>query len=343
MRIKAEISEIGKAIYNTEVVDSYQNDAVLQHENFVYNNNRICIKCEQLYAAGLHIVDAEITASKPLSHPWITEGPHIRFFFYLKGNTSVLNGAGNENYNHRVGMLQRNFLDTDGGGGVLKIKENDSLHYIIVKMSLDFYINLLKDELWIAEDAFHTYVLSQKPENRPNETLYMDLKMLDIIQDIINRQDIVVYRYHFIKIKLRELLFAIHQQTHYGNSVPEIASNPSDSLEKIKSYLILHMDNPPTSTELAKIFLINERKLKQNFKRKYGTTIYTFVVQARMEKAKKLLLENYNVNELALFLGYQSVSHFIKVFKTHHGCTPKEALKRFAALEMQAQKENLIR
>lgn len=92
------------------------------------------------------------------------------------------------------------------------------------------------------------------------------------------------------------------------------------------------MDNPPTSAELAKIFLMNEKKLKQNFKSIYGTTIYAFVVQIRMEKAKKLLLENYNVNELAILLGYNSVSHFIKVFKNYYGYTPKEALNRFQEL-----------
>lgn len=39
-----------------------------------------------------------------------------------------------------------------------------------------------------------------------------------------------------------------------------------DILEKIRAYLILHLDKPPSVTELSKMFMLNEKKLKQDFK-----------------------------------------------------------------------------
>lgn len=329
MRLKSEIIEIGKVVHDDLIDRAYVEHDILKHKTFIYNQDQVSIQCDIFHSTGLHIVEAQIDSNILLTNHWSAQTPHVRYFFYLGGNSCVRNGAGNESYTHRIGMLQRNFLDTEGGGGTIIIKPGEPLHYIIIKMSTDFYINLVKSEYWINKDSFHQYVLSGKPENRPNETLSIDLKMLHIIQDMIDSKDIVEHRYHFFRLKLRELLFTIHQQTQYGKNIPEIASQPSDNLEKIRSYLILNMDNPPTSAELAKIFLMNEKKLKQNFKATYGSTIYAYVIQLRMEKAKKLLLENYNVNELAVLLGYHSVSHFIKVFKSYYGCTPKEAISTF--------------
>lgn len=329
MHLKSKILEIDKVIHDIILQNEYNETDKLAQEACIYDEKNISIRCNIFHASGLHITESKISSDRELTNVWLTTEPHVRFFFYLNGNSSVKNGAGNESYKHWAGMLQRNFLDTEGAGGTMFIKPNEDLHHLVIKMSLDFYINLLKSEHWIDNDLFHRYVMSGKPENRPNETLSIDLKTLHIIQDIANSHDIVEHKYHFIKLKLKELLFTIHQQTQYGSNIPEMASLPSDSLDKIKSYLTLHIDNPPSSAELAKIFLMNEKKLKQNFKNRYGKTIYAFVVKLRMEKANKLLLENYNVNELAVLLGYQSVSHFIKVFKNYYGCTPKDAQNKY--------------
>jgi AraC-like DNA-binding protein len=329
MRAQSEIIEINKELYDIEVADEYQTDSDLHCDKLQYNEQGVSIERDMLYCGGLHIMELRLNTTRPLTNPWVTEKPHIRFFFYLKGNSSVQNGAGNANYRHSVGTFQRNFLDTEGGGGTVLLHENGTMHYIVIKMTLDFYIHLVKSEPWIADDAFHRYVLSKKPKNQPNETLYMDQNMLHIIQEIMQCENIVKHRYHFIKLKLRELLFDIHQQTNLSNPPQVIDISTEMMLDLVKDYLVQHMDNPPTSVELAKIFLLNEKKFKQDFKQKFGMTIYTFVVQARMERAKELLLTDHNVNEIATLIGYNSVSHFIKVFKNYYGCTPKEALIQF--------------
>lgn len=341
MHIYSRIVEVDKELCNIIIPDAYQENAPLSSYAVEYDDQeQVGFKVRAIHMPGFHIQDTKITAHKTVADEFFTTGQHVRFFFYLKGQTNVENGAGNQSYSHDVGMLQRNFLDEFGGGGIVHIKENDETMHIIVKMSRAFYINLLQGESWIGDDAFHQYILSGQPENRPNQTFYIDLNMLRILQDILNSTEIQNNAYHFLKIKLRELLFSIHQLTNFG---PALQSQPSDgsamdTLEKIRAYLSLHLDNPPSLPELSKRFMLNEKKLKQEFKRLYGTTIYAFVIQERMEKAKKLLMEDYNVNELSTMLGYQSVSHFIKVFKSYHGHTPKEALKHFKMIAQNTNK-----
>lgn len=343
MHLYSKLIEVNKEVCNITVPDEYQDDAPIKHYDVDFEDQSFVLyRMKAIHAAGLHIEDVKIKTFNKLVIRFLTKGQHVRFLFYLKGNTIVENGAGNQNYRHDVGMLQRNFLDDRGGDGIVHMKEHDESIHIILKMSRDFYINLLRGETWIKDDAFHNYILTGKPENRPNETLFMDQKIFNILQEIRNCQSIENNQYHFLKLKLRELLFSIHQLKNFVSKSKNHLIASIDTLEKIRGYVLANLDNPPNIMELSKKFMLNEKKLRNDFKLAYGSTIYAFVIEERMQKAKKLLLEDYNVNELAVMLGYQSVSHFIKVFKSYHGQTPKEALKQFKTI-VSSQLNNVTR
>lgn len=336
MHVFSKIVEADQLVCDVVVPDAYMKEAVVEeHFRQFSDDGVVSFRADIVCSAGLYIQHSHIHAHRAISEDFFTHGPHVRFFFYLKGHSKVQRGAGNHDYEHAVGMFQRNYLDKEGGGSVIRIDKDDEVNYAVIKMSREFYVQLFKDEPWIADDPFHQYVVGGAPENRPNETYFMDMKILDILHEILESRQIRHHRYHYLKLKLRELLFVIHQHIHSVPSCPTGYAKSDTIMEKVRAQLILHLDNPPNVTELSKTFMLNEKKLKQNFKNTYGCTIYAFVIRERMKKAKKLLFQNHNVNELAMLLGYQSVSHFIKVFKTHHGCTPKEALVRFRTIGMR--------
>ena len=286
------------------------------------------VHIEKIFCSGLYIQEVHYQLVEPTTENFMTEGDHVRLFFYLDGHSQVLNGAGNTNYCHKVGMLMHNYLNANGGGGLIKIPKLDIVHYILIKMSKQFYLQLLADEPWIADDAFHKYILSGPPRNQPNECWYMNQRLVQILTELLHAGTIQRNAYHFIRIKLKELLFNIHQlrnfQTHCGCQNLRLIK----TLEGIRAHLALHLENLPTISELAMSFGLTEKKLKQEFKKQYQMTIHAFVLQLRMEKAAHLLNVGHNVNEIAIILGYQSVSHFIKVFKTHYAHTPKEYVLR---------------
>ena len=68
-------------------------------------------------------------------------------------------------------------------------------------------------------------------------------------------------------------------------------------------------------------------KLKEGFKQLYGDTVYAYLLDHKMEEARRMLEERqYNVNEVGLKLGYSTASHFIAAFKKKFGTTPKKYL-----------------
>ena len=70
------------------------------------------------------------------------------------------------------------------------------------------------------------------------------------------------------------------------------------------------------------------KKLKEGFKELYGDTIYAYLLDHKMEEARRMLnSQKYNVNEVGLKLGYSTASHFISAFKKQYGTTPKKYIQ----------------
>jgi AraC-like DNA-binding protein len=105
----------------------------------------------------------------------------------------------------------------------------------------------------------------------------------------------------------------------------EILLKPQD-IEKIqatRAYLLQNMEQPPTLIELAHKMGLNDFKLKKGYKQLYGVTLFDDFQHARMEKARRLLLETHqSIVAIAELAGYRNVSGFSAAFKRYFGNTP---------------------
>lgn len=78
-----------------------------------------------------------------------------------------------------------------------------------------------------------------------------------------------------------------------------------------------------TLTEVAAAVNMNASAFSRLFRQEMGCAFSEFVTSARMNKAKKLLVEtNLRIHEIAQKVGYASDSHFVQVFGDYSGMTP---------------------
>lgn len=108
-------------------------------------------------------------------------------------------------------------------------------------------------------------------------------------------------------------------------------NNPSDQVKvtMARDILIQQIGEPITIKELSRKVAMNECYLKKGFKEMYGTTIFDFYQNQRMEHAKYLLYEKgMSVTDVSMMLGYSSISHFSTAFKKQTGLKPCELLFR---------------
>jgi AraC family transcriptional regulator len=110
---------------------------------------------------------------------------------------------------------------------------------------------------------------------------------------------------------------------------PKFLAHESDRerILQAREILLQHIGQPLTIRALSRKVAMNECYLKKGFKEIFGTTIFEFYQNQRMEHAKYLLYEKrFSVTEVSSMLGYSSISHFSTAFKKHTGLKPCELL-----------------
>jgi AraC-like DNA-binding protein len=123
-----------------------------------------------------------------------------------------------------------------------------------------------------------------------------------------------------IALKLEQLKDR-DQQT--GMPYP-LKSDDVDRIHLAKTILTTRLDNPPSLMELARRVSLNDYKLKIGFRQVFGTTVFGYLHQYRMEKARQLLIEQrMNVKEVAQAIGYANQSRFAVAFRKQFGVNPK--------------------
>lgn len=94
-------------------------------------------------------------------------------------------------------------------------------------------------------------------------------------------------------------------------------------LNDLKSMIEDTVGKIPITKRLSQNFIMTGDKMRAGFKILFGTTIFTYHRQIKLERARVALLESCaNVSDIAFNSGYQDASGFITKFKKKYGCTP---------------------
>ncbi len=137
----------------------------------------------------------------------------------------------------------------------------------------------------------------------------------------------------YLEGKLLELI--VHQMSQLSD--PEdvqrnhlrLRPDDLDRIHEAKDILISDMENPPSLLELANKAGLNDTKLKRGFRQVFGTTVFGFFRNHRINKSRELLNQGkLNLDEIAYLSGFCDTSHFIKNFSKHFGTTPGAYLKQ---------------
>lgn len=95
--------------------------------------------------------------------------------------------------------------------------------------------------------------------------------------------------------------------------------------EQIMEYLKSHYQEDISLDLLADRYYLNPSYLSRMFKQCLGTGLTDYLIELRMENAKKLLLTGkYKVYEISQKVGYKSDKYFFRVFKSYTGQSPLE-------------------
>jgi len=99
---------------------------------------------------------------------------------------------------------------------------------------------------------------------------------------------------------------------------------PKYRLREAINYINEHLDYSLTLAELAASVQMSPHYFATLFKQSTGLTPHQYVMKCRIDKAKQLLhIRELTLVEICQQVGFQSQSHFTKVFREHTKTTPK--------------------
>ncbi len=107
-------------------------------------------------------------------------------------------------------------------------------------------------------------------------------------------------------------------------------------IEELKKLLIKSFSDPEfTINQILSESPYSKDHLRRRFKKATGQTPGEYLVDLRIEHAKKLMSENrilqYNIAEIGAMSGYYDSHYFSRIFKKKTGMTPTEFLKLSSA------------
>ncbi|HEY7443796.1 MAG TPA: AraC family transcriptional regulator [Vicinamibacterales bacterium] len=127
----------------------------------------------------------------------------------------------------------------------------------------------------------------------------------------------------FLESKVLELLAHDLARSSPRSSTRRLSADDEGRIRAAAQLLVDRCDAPPSIRELARAVGVNDLKLKRSFPQLFGTTVFGYLRQHRMNQAYELLERGEaTVGEAASRVGYTCPSRFTVAFRRHFGVIP---------------------
>ncbi|MEZ4970787.1 MAG: helix-turn-helix domain-containing protein [Flavobacteriaceae bacterium] len=167
-----------------------------------------------------------------------------------------------------------------------------------------------------------------------------ECKVVHFGKDGILRDNILVTSCHILPSKKRParsplekydpLSQIAHQKSQSPNCYKHILySSDIIYIRAAREYITDHLQSPMPLIEIAHIVGTNEYKLKRGFKELYGLTVFQYIKDQRLRKARLLVLyTNKSIRSIAKMVGFKKGNHLSREFKKrfHHSPTDLRTL-----------------
>src|SRR5690349_18480055 len=108
-------------------------------------------------------------------------------------------------------------------------------------------------------------------------------------------------------------------------SPKELTNEERERIYAVKNYLLNHLQEQFTISQLAQKAVLGEQKFKDGFFTLFEMTVGEYLHEARMETAKFLLLKtDKSIKEIAVMCGYSKARNFSTAYKKFYGESPRK-------------------
>lgn len=129
------------------------------------------------------------------------------------------------------------------------------------------------------------------------------------------------YWWRFSSLKLEELFMNVSRSIGHQRYVNEDDST-FFNLQTIRREMATYPERDWSTEMLAMLLHVSMSRVYPLYKKVFNTTPHSALILMRVEKAKRLLLNNLPITQIASDCGYKNLNHFCRQFKLVTGQTP---------------------
>lgn len=248
--------------------------------------------------------------------------PGTKMIFVLEGNLLIdkVDGDVEQVLLHNG---QHNLFDFDGEVMLCNLAQGESTRAFCIGLSLDFVERYL---LYRQEASPHIWRNDLLPQRFSAFPLQLSPEIRAVLHAVENSAHAGFGADLFLESKVIELLalqWSAADRQENGELDLLLPELERSKMERVREILLGSREEQLSLRSLAQMVGTNEYNLKRNFKLIYGTTVFGYLNQHKMESAKSLLLKgSSNVAEVARKMGYKHATHFSSAFKKYFGYLP---------------------
>lgn len=270
---------------------------------------------EKRIDAGSFLISfMEFDLIKPVNLEMQSDQSLVQMNFYLKG----------------FDLMKHNIREINKGVSVCEMALTTNPFEIMSIFFLkDSFNSLLDYMFWDNKEEFKSFENQIKLLDFETKSFVISPELQTVIREICTCEKELHYKRLYIETKVTELLLLqLEQYQKEEENQNAFSRTDIEKMHEARNLVIKNLTTPCSLIDLAKKVGTNEFKLKKQFKELFGTTVFGYLNEIKMNKAQELLQEGMlNVTQVAEELGYKTSSHFVTAFKRHFGFSPGSVLK----------------
>lgn len=275
---------------------------------------------KEIFFDDIRIGYGDIALYQKTSVFFDTDFETVEMHFALSGETNTVS----KNFQKDI-LFQahhHNIIYSDSLKG--KMEWNGMVNTFEINLSPAFFQRYLPENK-LSFEIFKHKINTNSSSLICKQNNLITLQMYQVIQDIIHCKRKGLFKKIFLEAKVLELLLLQLEQLCDETSAHTLLKKPDiEKMYAVRDYILDNLTNSCSLIDLVHKVGTNEFTLKKGFKELFGTTVFGFWNDAKMEEARKMLqTKQMNINEVSDAIGYKNPQHFSTAFKRKFGVVPK--------------------
>lgn len=282
---------------------------------------------KEIFFDGVYISVGALNIFKPTILHTKADFETVAMHFCIEGSSHSRLQGSSKNFT-TFGANQHNLIYMPYYEGKLELPEYADMKMLEINLTLEFFQRIASEDFPVFKSFFENIrSKSHGILGKHNRTITPRMQWL--IKEIVECKQKGYLKRLFLEAKILEL-FMLQVEMFEEPQLQKQAFLKKKDVDKIvhaQHIILANINTPYTLLELSRQVGINDFKLKRGFKEVFGNTVFGYIHQIRMERAKEKLLQGeMNISEVADYTGYKNRTHFSAAFKKTFGFSPTELI-----------------